>query len=442
MSSSHTDVGRLLAHGLGGRSDLPVPPWLATYAAGAVVLVSFFAVAALWAAPRFQEHGGGIPLSAAQRIVDSAPARVLLRVLGIALLAAFLGVAWLGPDDLGQANPAPTWFYVWFWVGLVPLSLACGPVWRLINPLRTIAMVLVPRRQGSGAVLDRMGHWPAVVSLLAFLWLELVYDLAASPRAVAIFVSCYSLVHVAAGATFGPRWFERGEGFEVYASMVARASIVGRGDDGALVLRNPLKRLAETPVVPDVTPVVLVVLGSTVFDGVSRSSPWSALGAGTDRGTYLALGTLGLGGAIAAVSVVYAAAMAGTRVFITGDRRAAPLFAHTLIPIAIGYTVAHYFSFALFQGQQGVLLGNDPLGRSWDLLGLAGSTVDYTLLPTATIAAVQIGAIVVGHVVAVVAAHDRSVAVMKQEKGLRGQYPMVVVMVAYTMTGIVLLAGG
>lgn len=112
-----------------------------------------------------------------------------------------------------------------------------------------------------------------------------------------------------------------------------------------------------------------------------------------------------------------------------------------MIPIAIGYTVAHYFSFALFQGQQGILLANDPLILGWNLFGLRDATVNYTLVSTTQISIVQISAIVVGHVVAVVAAHDRAVRILRPAAAVRGQYPLMAVMVAYTAGGIALLAG-
>ena len=62
-------------------------------------------------------------------------------------------VATLGPNNSG-ANPAPTWVYVWFWVGLVPASLLFGPVWRALNPLRTLTMAI------SRVAGDREGELP------------------------------------------------------------------------------------------------------------------------------------------------------------------------------------------------------------------------------------------------------------------------------------------
>lgn len=442
MSIWSSSEGIELAHGVGGRADLPVAPWLATYTGAAMVAFTFSALASLWATPRLRGMEAGWLVPWAQRVADARVARIFIRLVGILLLAVFLSAAWLGPDDLGRANPAPTWLYVWFWVGLVPASLLFGPVWRLLNPLRAISGVLravlqvKPRRLPAW-----LSYWPATAGLLGFLWIELVYDMAASPRAVAEFVTIYCVIHVVAGTVFGPGWFSRADGFEVYSSLIARAAPVGRRSDGRLVLRNPLDGLAGTSTSPDLTPVVVVVLGSTAFDGLSRSSWWAGLVTDTGRAEYLLLGTAGLLLTMGVIALTFESAMRVTRRHLRLDKDPRPDFAPTLIPIAIGYTIAHYFSFALFQGQQGILLANDPLVLGWNLFGLRDATVNYTLMSSTQISFVQISAIVVGHVVAVVAAHDRSVRLLRPAAAVRGQYPLMAVMVAYTAGGIALLAG-
>ncbi|NUR98530.1 MAG: hypothetical protein HOV67_25150 [Kribbellaceae bacterium] len=429
-------------HGIGGRTDLPIPLWLAAYAGAVAVLSSFFVLAALWTRPRLRGASAGRPVAALQTVVDSRLVRVALQVLGLILLFGFLFVAWVGPDDDGRHNPAPTWFYVWFWVGLVPLSLLFGPIWALLNPIRTVVNVTrhalrIPVR----AVPEWLGYWPAVGSLLAFLWLELVYDHAASPRAVAAFVTSYCLVHWLAGVVFGPLWFDRGDGFQVYSSLVARAAAFGRRCDGVLVVRSPLDGLAGTPMSPDPTPAIVVVLGSTAFDGLSRTPVWKQLVADTDRVSYLLWGGAGLITTIAVVALTYNLALGLTRRYVGDGDGLRAEFAHTLIPIAIGYTIAHYFSFALFQGQQGILLAGDPLVRGWDLLGLASTPVNYTLLSLTAIGLIQTMAIVVGHVVGITAAHDRAVALLPSRNVRTGQYPLLLLMVGFTTAGIALIAG-
>ncbi|UOX91875.1 hypothetical protein MUY14_15035 [Amycolatopsis sp. FBCC-B4732] len=403
----------VLTHGLGGRSDLPVPLWLALYAGAAAVLASFVALTLLWKTPRLRGAEAGRPLPFA-RFLDSRALSFVLRGLGLVFLAGFLAMAWFGPGT-SAANPAPAWFYVWFWVGLVPLSLLFGPVWRRMNPVRTLASLFPGRRP----LPARLAYWPAVVSLLAFLWLELASGHSDSPRLIAGFVTLYVVIHVTCGAVFGPRWFDRGDGFEVYAVLIAGLSPVGRRADGRLVVRSPLDGLLALGGSPGLTPLVLVVLGSTAFDGLTRLPFWS------DLTPSIPLATAGLLAAIALTALAYAGGIRLTRPYLRKGTEPYAGFAHTLVPIMVGYTVAHYFSFALFEGQRGF----DP------------AVVDYTLVSTAVIAVVQVGAIVLGHVLAVGSAHDRALGVLRGGYRTVGQYPLLALMVGYTAVGIYLVSG-
>jgi hypothetical protein len=421
-------------HGIGGRGDLPVPLWLAVYSAAAAVAVSFFALAAFWSRPHF-ERAGGRALPVLERIVDARPIRRLLKAVGLACLVLLLGAAWFG-DPSPAHNPAPTWLYVWIWVGIIPLSLLLGPVWRLANPFRTLAGLFGSGRRVLPA---RFAYWPAVAGLAAFVWLELAFPEASSPRVVAVFVTLYAVLNVAGGAVFGPRWFAVGDTFEVYAELLARLSPWGRRSGGRLVLRNPLAGLASTPRATGLVAFVCVLLGSTGFDGISRWSAWTVATSNLSTLALVAVRTVGLVAAVAVFLAVYVlAARAAAGVPVRSgvlDRTGLPgAFAHSLVPIAIGYAVAHYFSFAVFQGQAGVLLAGEPFG-------FGGGAIDYGVIGTTWIAGVQIGAIVVGHVLGVVAAHDRAAALFRRRQLRRAQYPMLAAMVAFTAGGIVLVAG-
>jgi hypothetical protein len=433
-------------HGIGGRGDLPVPLWLAIYSAGAAVAVSFFALAAFWSRPRF-EVTAGKSLNRLTRIVDNRLTRSLLKLTGVAALALMLGAAWFGSSS-PAFNPAPTWLYVWIWVGIIPLSLLCGPIWRLANPFRTIAGLVrrTPYLRGASyrKLPDGIAYWPAVAGLAGFLWLELAYPEGSEPLVVAIFVTGYAMVNVAAGIVYGPAWFRIGDSFEVYAEVLARLSPLGRGADGRLVLRNPLAGLATLPQEPGIVSLLCLLLGSTAFDGISRWSAWTQLTGDLSRPQHIVVHTLGLITSVAIVSVLFvlAARTTGTARVRPGAVWRAGLpgaFVHSLVPIAIGYAVAHYFSFAMFQGQEGVLLATDPFGRGWDLLGIGGARIDYAFLGTGVIAGVQIGAIVLGHVLGVVSAHDRAAELFRRRQLRRAQYPMLAAMVAFTAGGIALV---
>ena len=440
----------ILAHGIGGRSDLPVPLWLAAYGGAAAVIVSFAALGAFWRRERFSgaEPGHPLPLGL-QRALDAPITRALLSAVGLALFVVTLVVALMGASN-GSANPAPTWLYVWFWVGLVPASLLLGPVYKVLNPLRTISVGLFfvagdRHQERVRPYPEAFGYWPAAAGLAVFVWIELVYERASDSITVALFIAVYSLVQLVMAQRYGRVWFERGDAFEVYSSLVARMSWFGRRRDHRLVLRNPFVNLAALQPAPGLLAVVAVLLGSTAFDGLSRTQLWSDLIEGGSVISNRLIGTAGLAAAVAFVVVTYGLAMSLSRRMLRRlDITAVELqgkFVHSLLPIAVGYTVAHYFSLFVFQGQAGYILASDPLSRGDDLFGTSDWQIVYTVVSTAAIALVQVAAIVGGHVCGVVAAHDRAMGMFTGRDKSRGQYALLGVMVTYTVGGIALLVG-
>jgi hypothetical protein len=449
-------VGTILAHGLGGRSDLPVPLWLAQYAAAAALLVSFAVLSTLWRTPRLEGPAAsdGRPLPAAfQRFADARATRIGLRALGLLLAGATVIVAAFGPNNSG-INPAPTWVYVWFWVGLVPASLLLGPIWRLLNPLRTLSAGLArlagdPDQQHASPLPlpPRLGYWPAAIGLAAFAWLELVYPDRDEPFTLLIFFVAYAWAQLAAAFRYGQAWYARGDAFEVYSSLIARLCPIGRRADGRLAVRNPLARLAGLQPEPGLVAVVCVLLGSTAFDGLSRTRWWSDLTLLASPTASILLGTAGLLGAIAVVAVTYTIAARASQHYLPAGPANNPSdrldrqFVHSLIPILVGYTIAHYFSLLVFQGQAGYILASDPFAAGWDLFGTANWRINLVLVSTTAIALIQVGAIVGGHILGVVAAHDRAVGLFEGRDQLRGQIPLLGTMVFYTLSGIGLLVG-
>jgi hypothetical protein len=434
---------RLLAHGIGGREDLPIPFSYALLGAVIVLVVSFLAVGLLWRTPRLDGARAGRPLPPpVQTVLDSPPLRIALRLLGLAATAYVAVAAVFGPDV--AANPVPGVVYVLFWVGLVPLSLLFGPVWRLVNPLRTLHLLLArvlrtAPEQGLLPYPAWLGYWPAAVGLLAFAWLELVAPDNTTVPVLRTFFLVYAGLNLLAAAVFGSRWFDRGDGFEVYSTLVGRLSPLGRRADGRLVLRAPLQGLDTVPVAPGVVATVCVVLGTTAFDGLSNAPSWVRFVQSGVLGQVSA-GTFGLLGCVAAFAAAYLVAALLSGRLSDGGRRSLPrLFAHSVVPIAVGYVVAHYFSLLLFEGQRTLMLLSDPLVNGANVFGTAERGVDFTLASPATIAVVQVVAVVIGHVIGVVSAHDRAVRLFPRRQAVRGQLPLLLLMVGYTLTGLTLL---
>ena len=431
----------VLAHGVGSRTDLPIPLGLALYGAGAAILISFAILLLFWRTPRLGGPMSGRPVPrAVQRVLDSPAFRRSLQVVALAAAVLVTVVALVGPQDSDE-NLAPWALYVTFWVGLVPASLLLGPVWRIANPLRLLhrgLAVLLPHPPGAGR-LPRLGLWPAVPSLFLFLWLELVFPSRSEPAVVAAFLVCHAVVQLALALWFGEGWFARGDGFEVYSSLVARLSPWGRRDDGTLVLRSPLANASAAPAGPGLAAVVVVLLGSTAFDGLSRTVFWQT---GPGAANDVLSGTLGLLLMIALVAGLY---LIGTRASgrLAGQHRDVQprRYAGTVVPIVLGYTVAHYFSLLALDGQTAWILLSNPFAvPGVDLFGTYGNTVDLTAVGPDAIALVQVGAVVLGHVLGVTLAHERALLWARRARA-SDQLPLVVVMVLFTVGGLGLLFG-
>lgn len=428
-----------LAHGIGGRQDLPLPLDLLVQGAVLALLASFFGLGVLWRTPRLRAGAAGraLPLPI-QRLLDSTGLRWLLRLLGLAATAYVVTTALLIPDD--GTNPLPYAVYVLFWVGIVPLSLLFGPMWRLVNPLRTIHLLLaaitrIPADRGLLPLPQRLGYWPAALSLLSFVWLELAAPNGAAVHVLLLYFTIYAAVHLSAALLFGQRWFATGDGFEAYSTLVGTMAPFGRRDDGRLVLRNPLDGVATFGPAPGIVALIAVLLGSTFFDSVSGSPDWTrAIQAAPVPAALISTAGLLLMIAIVAYTFIAATVLAG-RAGNRGRKPVPGLLAHTVIPIVVGYVIAHYFSLLLFQGQQAIVMLSDPLGTD---AGISGA-VNYGLVTATGIAFIQVIAVVIGHVLAVISAHDRSVALFPRSEAVVGQLPLMVLMVGYTVGGLTLL---
>jgi hypothetical protein len=431
------------AHGLGGPADLPIPPQLAIAGAVAALVVSFTVLALAWRTPRFAPDTGGRPAPAVlQRLVDHRAVKVALRVLGVAGLAWFGLAAVFGPDLL--TNPAFGMFYVWWWVGLVPASVLLGPVWRAISPVRTINSLFA---RAAGSDPDRgmydypagLGYWPAAVGLFAFVWLELVYPHATELGPVRLWVAVYLAAMLLGGALFGTTFFERADPFEVYSSLCAKLSVWARRD-GRLIVRSPLSNLATIEPEAGLVAVVGVLFGSTAFDSFRSSLTWINY---TDGGP-LAISTMNLLALVifcVGVAVILAVGSAASGVGDSTRRRDLPaMFAHSVVPIIVGYIVAHYLNYLVEVGWDTLVLASDPLGRGSNWLGTGDlGRISWFTYHQTLLASVKVMAVVTGHVLGVIAAHDRAIGVLPKRHQVTGQLPMLLVMVSFTAGGLYLL---
>lgn len=432
------------AHGVGGAQDLPIPAEFAIGGSGAALVVSFVVLIFAWRKPRFHADSGGRPVPAPlARLIDSSTTEAVLRILGFTFFGYVAWAAILGPDLL--INPTFGVVYVWLWVGLVPASLALGPIWKVLSPARTLHLLLVKAtgaRPGDGRIdLPRwVGYWPAASGLLAFVWLELVYPDSSYLTPVQLWFAVYFTTLLLGAAVFGDRWFSRADPFEVYSTLIGHLAVIGRRGDGVLVFRSPLATLEGIRPRPGLVTVIAVLLGSTAFDSFSASNAWLRYTQTTDLNTTW-LSTVLLLAFCALVAVTFSAATALTGVQEGTRRRDLPrLFGHSVVPIIVGYMIAHYASLLVEIGQLTLIQLSDPMATGANLLGTADWQTRYILSnnPT-TLAVIKVLAVLTGHVLGVVAAHDRAIKLLPARHQLTGQLPLLFVMVVYTVGGLYLL---
>lgn len=452
----------VVAHGIGEIRDLPVPGWLFFYSAVMVLVVSFVALGVLWRRPLLEEARSGRPLpDRLQRILLSPALRVMVATIGLGLLVVVTLAALIG-DPEPSRNLAPTFVYVVFWVGLVPVSLIFGNVFAALNPWRAAADAVAWAWERAGRepietfrYPARLGRWPGAVLLFAFAALELAYQDAADPRKLGIAILLYSWITWVGMALFGREtWLERGEAFAIYFGLLGRLAPLGRRDDGRreLVLRVPLSGLAVSGWLPGTIAFVTVMLGSVAFDGISRTSWWLDRRFEIEREYAFSNPTLsetlvtllyvgGLIGSVVAVAAAYLAAVGLARAASRLHRPLATAFVGSLVPIAMGYAIAHYFSLLVLQGQYVVPLASDPFGRGWDVFGTAGVDPDLGLLTPNLTWYVQVAALVIAHVLGLALAHDRAVSLISSaRRALEAQYALLALMVLYTCGGLWLLS--
>jgi hypothetical protein len=456
------------AHALVARQDLPVPAWLFAWGASIVLIASFFALAAAWRKPRF-EDARWRPLGAGlSRALVGLPVQILCGLVGVFLLGVAI-YSGLRGTEAPDRNFALTFLYVTAWLGFPFFSAFLGDVFRPFNPWRAVGRVagagfraIAGQPPAHLTYPKKLGRWPAAIGLIAVVWLEVVYGssggvaVGLDPHAAATAALVYSAYTLAMMALFGTEvWCARGEVFSVYFGMFSQLGCFAV-EDGKLGLRRPLAAATHWATLPGSAAVVIASIATTSFDGAQEGAFKDAITStfnwfadrGVDLTTSLRLtDTIFMLLCFVGVGLVYTLGVRGMRT-IRGAPSLATLragFAHSLIPIALAYLVAHYFSLFVFQEQaQFTYLLSDPLGTAHtDLFGTASGGIDFRLISATTIWYVQVGALVVGHVLGLTLAHDRALVYWPNYRDAsRSQYWMLAVMVAFTCFGLYLLSVG
>jgi len=455
-------------HGFGQRYDLPISLALYLYAAAGVVVISFVLVV-LFAgdqvgAKALQYPRRPVPTLAS--IARTSWPRLIGGVIGVAGLLAIVVTGLFGAQKRPDLNPAEYLTWIFFWAALVIVSGLIGNLWYLVNPWSAIydAVAKLGRpspglRPGAPRMAGSLGVWPAAAAYFSFACLELTSGMANRPWLVAVLALVYSAVTLAGMFLFGrDEWLEHCEGFTVLFSIVGRFSPVEaeRDETGriTMVYLRPwgVGLLKPSPTGWDRVVFVILMLSTLAFDGILATPSWQDFNIALEP-IWLPMGQFGfffvrtLGLVLLSVTFLLVFITFMELVVYLG-RRSVDLkatvsaFALTLVPIALVYNAAHNYSYVVVQSQGLIPLLNDPLQRGWHLFpAVAGFTPSFALAQASTVWYAQVVLIVLGHVVAVYLAHLRAGERFRTaQRALLSQYPMLILMVMYTMTSLWILA--
>jgi len=454
---------QLFLHGFGTRYDLPAPLVLYLFVGGFVVVVSFVLVA-LFAGDRLGERAVRYPRRRARLLdplVNSRAVRIAGRALGLAWLLAVIVTGFFG-SPTAYYNPAEYLVWVYFWALLVVLSGAVGNLWDWVNPwipLHAALDRLSPSPLKPRPLPKRLGIWPAVALYFLFAYLELASGVAAFPAAIAAVALAYSVLTVAGMLVFGrDPWLSHAEPFTLLFGIVGRFAPIETDKDRrsrqqAVYLRPwGVGLLRDEPASWDWIVFVILMLSTLAFDGLLATPFWRAI-----QPFFYKLGGQAPGRTIALIALtgtfLLAFVLVMRLVMWFGwpeglDRqpvlRTMGAFAFTLVPIALVYNAAHNYTYITIQAQLLIPLLADPLQKGWHLLPLspaAGYRPNFAIASPAIVWYAQVVLIVLGHVIAVYLAHLRAGERFKRAvQVLQSQYPMLALMVLYTITSLWILA--
>lgn len=378
------------------------------------------------------------------------PVRYLTSSASFLMLCLLIWVGLTGPRD-PLTNPLPLTIWTVWWIGLVAIQGLFFDLWRWINPWAGPVALLRHIGPGRRPRLP-LGHGIGIASFLALCALIMVDPAPSDPARLAWFLMVYLTTTLIGVTLFGPRWLYRAEAVGMLMRSYGRVRILGKRR-GRLAAGLPGWQVLHAHTAPlGLGLFALILLGGGSFDGLNETFWWfDLIGinplAFPGRSAVIFENLTGLLVANAALLTAFALTLLfGLRLIrAKGLVRAMRIFAPSLLPIALGYHIAHYLTAFLVDGQYALAALNDPLSRGNDLLGMGQFYVTTGFFNTqGTVRIIwlsQAGAVVIGHILAILLAH--ALAVRHYGTARRAvllQAPLAVFMVFYTLFGLWLLA--
>ncbi|MEA2499460.1 MAG: hypothetical protein QOH26_1865 [Actinomycetota bacterium] len=423
----------ILAHGVGSVYKLPLPLPLYLGAAAATVVVSF-ALRALLPERRTEVDRRIVGPSGTSAIAGT------LRVVAVFfLLLAILSGAIVRERGL---TLAPLAFWVGLVVGVTVLSVIFGGIWKHIDPWAAAERTY--RIKGVEAEPRTFPWWVGPLGVYLLFWFELVSGVGFESFWIVLVLVGYSLFVFTFRASLGDQW-EEVDPFSILFGFASRTSPLRVEDDG-IYLRGWLGGLDDPkPMPPALYASVFFLLASTTLDNVKETVGWTSFlsGTGLDALPDMLLNSLALALFAVPFFALFMLATWGAHHW-TGRRVPMMLLGRhlgwSLIPIGVAYVLAHNAPLVMTGAPQLLQALSDPFQRGWNLLGTAGMFSGFLPSPK-LVWFLEIGLIVAGHILGVVAAHRSVVRLAEDHRAaVRAELPLTLLMATFTITTLWLLA--
>ena len=424
----------VVGHGVGRVYELPIPLWAYLFGAAATVLASFLIRA-------FSRTSRPIPEE--RRLAGDGFARVTVMVLR-AVAVVLLALAIISGLVLREEATTPTSLIFWvaFIVGVTAVSAFVAGVWELSDPWATIERFY--RIEDAETATRTPPWWLGPVLVFGLFWFELVSGVGFDSFWIVAVLIGYSLYSFTCRAAFGEGW-RSADPLSILFGFAGTSAPLRLGDEG-LFYKGPLRGLERTEPMPmGLYASVFILLGATTFDNLSETVGWTDFveATGLDALPVLLRETLALAVLALPFLATFLAAVWIAHRWIARDRSlgdVARYLGWSLIPIGVAYVLAHNTPLLITGVPQLIRALSDPFERGWNLLGTAGAFETFAASPK-LVWFLEIAFIVIGHIVAVMAAHRAAVRLAASHReAVNSQYALTVLMSVYTITTLWLLA--
>lgn len=438
------------AHVFGTMYTLPIPVWLYLFSGAAALIISFLAFGIFLNQPNQNKFNNRVDLSKYQAVKFLIKPEILsiiksipLGIFGIIILAGIFGIQ----DP--TLNISPTLFWIIFLLGFSYLSSVFGNFWQYVNPWKILANAVI----NSKPILKypkKLGFIPALFFYFLFIWVELISQNAAEPKIISIYIFLYTALNLLGRFLFGFKdWFKYGEFFNVFFGLISLVAPI-IFENGKVYLRFPFFGVLKIKVEHvSLLIFILFMLSSTAFDGFRATSAWLSIYykfmAGlTSETAYKIIQTVFLVFSPGLFLIIYFLAVGIMKLIIRTKLTVisiALVFAPSLIPIALAYNIAHYYTLLLISGQSIIQLISDPLGLGWNLFGTSSYTNNPGIISASFVWNSQVAVIILGHIAAVFLAHLTALKIfLTRKSAMLSQLSMLIVMIIYTVTGLWILS--